>query len=266
MNRYCCDSLTWFIGGAFCSLFSFCQKVNTAPNVSGVASFTVMNAIPNSSSVIPVLNTSSEITWFGSARSVYYGYSSEYSPPSGDDTVYVVQDSDDTLGINPKSPDILYYGILPLKKGGTYSLFLCGSDTSSPDFLFASDSVPYYIETDSVVGIRFVNLSATAGDISINLEGNPIGSEIADLPYKGITQFKSYASNSTTQEYIFVIHDAVTGDSLTEFDFNGGNSGYGLYDPITYNLLTFRSATVVVFGSATNSNFPLATTLIDNFF
>jgi len=249
-----------------CNIFPFCQKVNTAPNVSAVASLTVIDAVPNSNLVIPVMNTSSSITWFYSAYWVQYGGGHEYSPKIGNDTVYVIQNNSDTSDFNSKTDDLLFFGVLPLEKAGIYSLFLCGADTSSPDYLFSKDSLPNYSQTDSVMGIRFVNVSATAGEISINLEGSANGSEVTALPYKGITQFKQYTCNSNTQEYIFVVRNAITGDSLTEFDFNGGNTGYGLYDPISYNQMTFRNATVVVYGSMTNANFPLTTTLIDNFF
>jgi len=226
----------------------------------------VVDAVPNSRFVIPILNTTSPITWFYSANWARYGSSREFSPVAGDDTLYVVQYSSDTMDINPKTGNLLYDGILPMKSEGIYSLFLCGTDTSAPDFLFLRDSLPFYDQSDSVMGIRFVNLSATVGTVSVNLEGSPIGSEVTTLPYKGITAFKQYRCNSTTQEYIFVVRDAMTGDSLTEFDFNGGNSGTGLYDPISGNQLTFRNATLLVLGSTTNGNYPLATSLIDNFY
>jgi hypothetical protein len=245
-----------------------CQKTTTAPNVSGVASLNIVNAINTSSAVIPVIGTSSPISWFNRAQSVGYGLFCEYSAVAGYDTIYVVQDNADTLNIGAKSHGMLYYNIGNLRKGGIYSLFLCGADTNSPDYLFVTDTLQYYPPTDSVTGIRFVNLVAGADPISINLEGNSNGSEVSSLLYKNITSFKQYVNNSTVIDYFFVVRDALTGDSLTQFDFNqngGSNQGYGLTDPNNTNLLTFRNVTIAVFGNANNSNYPLNTMLIDNY-
>jgi len=243
-----------------------CQKTTTAPAVSGVAALTVVNAIPNSGPVVPVINTSGAIMYFSSAQVVGYGGSYEYSPVAGNDTVYVVQDNSDTANIGPKVIGLMYYNILGLKKSGIYSLFLCGTDTTSPDYLFTTDTLAYYPPSDSVMGIRLVNLSTGSNPISINLEGNANGSEVGSLPYKGITGFKTYPCNSTTNDYFFVIRDAATGDSLTQFDFGSQNNGYGLVN--IYNgglLLTFRNVTIAVYGSETDMNNPLNTMLINNY-
>ena len=241
-----------------------CQKTATAPAVSGVAGFTLVNAIPNSvNGVIPIINTSQPIMWFQSANQIGYGGFFEYSPVAGNDTVYVVQ-SNDTLNFGPKASGLMFYAILPLTKGGIYSLFLCGADTASPDYLFTTDTLPYYSPSDSVFGIRFVNLSTGSNQISINLEGSPNGSEVANLRYKSITGFKNYLSNSTVSNYLFVVRDVITGDSLTQFTFSG-NNGYGLTDPNNNNLLTFKNVTIAVYGSESNATVPLSTMLIDDY-
>jgi len=256
--------LILFAGIIFAGLA--CQKTTTAPSVSGVAAFTVVNAIPNSVPVISVINTSSAIMYFSDAIQVDIGYGGfwEYTPIGGNDTVYVVQTNVDTLGIGPKAPSQMFYGILPLKKGGIYSLFLCGADTTSPDYLFTTDALPYHSPADSIMGIRFVNLSAGSNPISINLEGSPSGSEVGNLPYKSITGFKNYICNSASNNYLFVVRDVASGDSLTQFVLNG-NNGYGFTDPNNGYLLTFRNVTIAVYGSESNINVPLSTTLIDNF-
>jgi hypothetical protein len=253
--------------GLYCVGYS-CQKATTAPNVSGVASLTVVNVLPNSNPVIPVINTSSSITWFATAQKVYFGSYNEYSPISGQDTLYAVQNSD-TLNIGPKDPGMVFYGILPLERGGIYSLFLCGADTSSPDYLFATDSLPVFKASDSLVGIRFVNLSTGSNPISINLEGSPNGSEVSSLHYKGITGFKNYFSNSnvTNNGYLFVIKDAASSDSLTSYNLQGvglGN-GIGLMNPFTGSVLVSKSITIAIYGSETNVNFPLTVMLIGDF-
>jgi hypothetical protein len=253
-----------------------CQKTNMAPAVPAVAAITIVNAIPNTiNNVIPVINTTQTIMWFNNAFNIGYGGFYEYSPYGGNDTVYVVQaNTDDTLNIGQKKPGQMFYNVLPLHPGNIYSLFLCGSDTTSPDFLFTTDTLPFHSSLDSVMGIRFVNLSTGSNPISINLEGNPNGSEVPSLAYKGITGFKTYANNSSTVDYMFVIRDAITGDSLTQFDFlNSGssNNGFGLIDPSccqnSGTLLTFKNITIGFIGQPgiTTTTVPQSTILIDNY-
>jgi hypothetical protein len=246
-----------------------CQKSTIIPSSSGVAALTVVNAIPNSvNNVIPVIGASQAIEWFGSANQIGYENFYEYSPTAGNDTVYVVQ-STDTLNFGPKASGLMFYNILSLKKGDIYSLFLCGADTTSPDYLFTTDTLPYYSSADSVMGIRFVNLSTGANSVSINLEGKPNGSVVNNLPYKGITRFGQYANNSTINDYMFVVRDAATGDSLTQYDFflsGSSNSGYGLIDPTNGNLLTFKNITIALIGQpGINAAVPQSTMLIDDY-
>jgi hypothetical protein len=214
--------------------------------------------------VIPVINTGLPILFFSNALSISYGYSLEYSPPGGNDTTYVVQGTD-TLDLGLKASGLLFYDILDLKPDNIYSLFLTGADTNSPDYLLTTDTIPFYGPTDSTVGIRFVNLSAGSSPMTVNLEGSGIGSEANNLAYKSVTGFKGYACNSTVQSYEFVFRDAATGDSLAVYSLDQ-NQGYGLIDPFTNILLTFKSATIAIYGSeAGGSAYPLQTVLIDNY-
>ena len=86
-------------------------------------------------------------------------------------------------------------------------------------------------------------------------------------------EFKQYTNNSATTDYLFVVRDATTGDSLTQFGFvasGSANNGNGLTDPSSNQnngtLLTFKNLTIAVYGSENiNSNYPLTTMLIDNY-
>ena len=233
----------------------------------------MVNAIPNSAPVIPVINTSKPIEWFAGANKIYYTLFYQYSPLAGNDTVYVVQNTD-TLGVGPKATGQMYYGILPFKKWGIYSLFLCGTDTTSPDYLFTADTLPYHGPSDSTVGIRFVNLSAGSNPININVEGSPNGSPISNLSYKGISSFENYICNSSVQNsnYTIVISDAVTGNtllSLTGYWGGLGTIGYpgiGLYDPNTGAPLVFKNGTFAFIGQpGPNAAVPQQLIFIENY-
>jgi hypothetical protein len=247
-----------------------CQKSGTDSSVFGVAAYTVINAIPNSVPVIPLIGTSSAMLYFSNAQEIAYGGSYEYSPLGGNDTVYVVQGNGDTLNVGPKTAGLMYYNVLKLKIGSIYSLFLCGADTGSPDYVFITDTLPYHGPTDSTVGIRFVNLSAGSNPISVNLEGSGNGSEVKNLSYKAITGFKDYICNSslTNGGYLFVVRDGVSGDSLTSFNLAGigSGNGVGLSDPNNGNPLVFKNVTIAIYGSeGIASSNPLSMMLIDNY-
>jgi hypothetical protein len=240
-----------------------CNK-HTSTSPFPVASLNVVNALPNSAPLILVQGSiSSVIGDFSNIGPLSYAATAVLTPMSGPETLYAVQSNADTTSVGSKAPDFMFNGELNFKAGSLYSLFITGEDTTNPDFLFVQDVLP--VQTDSSVGIRFVNLSTGSNPMSINLEGNSTGSEVGNLPYKSITTFKDYVCNSTINNYLFVVRDVATGDSLTQFVLNS-NNGYGLTDPNNGNLLKFKHVTIAVYGSEsiTSSN-PLNTMLIDNY-
>jgi hypothetical protein len=254
-----------------CSCGTGCSKQFSTP-VYPVASLNVINALPNSAPLILVQGPiASETGNFSNVGTLSYASAFVLTPPSGSEEFYAVQSNADTSAVGTKSPDFMFNGVLNFKAGSLYSLFITGADTTNPDFLFVQDTLPMI--TDSSVGIRFVNLSTGSSPISINLEGSANGSEVGNLSYKGITGFKQYVNNSTTTDYLFVIRDAATGDSLTQFDFLASgsyNNGNGLTDPSNSanngTQLTFKHITIALYGSESSiSSNPLNTMSTDNY-
>ena len=236
----------------------------TSGVIYSVASLNVVNALPTSNPLILIQGPiSTDIGEFSRIGTLSYGGTTVLAPMSGSETLYAVQRNVDTVSVNAQGGGtFMFDGPLSFVAGSLYSLFITGADTSNPDFVFVQDVLP--IITDSSVGIRFVNLSTGSNPISINLEGNFNGSEVGNLPYKSITSFKDYICNSIINNYLFVVRDVASGDSLTQFVLNS-NNGYGLTDPNNGNLLTFRNVTIAVYGQQNNSNAPLTTMLVDNY-
>jgi len=254
-----------------CLIVTSCTKL-TSEKVYSVASLNVVNALPNSAPLILVQGAiSSAIGEFTNIAPLPYASTAVLTPMSGSEILSALQYNADTATVSNKGAYFMFNGELTFKASSLYSLFITGSDTTNPDFLFVQDVLP--VIKDSAVGIRFVNLSTGSNPMSINLEGSSTGSEVSNLPYKGMTSFKQYVNNSTIVDYMFVVRDAATGDSLTQFDFVAGgssNNGYGLTDPSNSpnngTLLTFRNVTIAVYGSeGVNSSDPLSTMLIDDY-
>ena len=240
-----------------------CIKTTGAP---GSAALTMVNAINNSNPIVTNFTTLNSkgvpleaLQFYNTANSISLGSSYESGSYTGNTYLSISQITDTTF--------TLWTGEFDLPIGSIHTLFFCG-DTTSVDTLFTTDIIPSYPFSDSVMGIRFVNLSKGSNPFSVNLEGNSNGSEVTSMAYKGISGFKQYTNNSSTIDYLFVIRDAATGDSLTQFDFSisgSGNNGYGLTDPNNGNLLTFKNITIAVYGSETNTNIPLTTMVVDNY-
>ena len=196
------------------------------------ASINVVNALSGSDQIIPIFGTNESIRNFANAQTISIGSSMLYTLLSGPIDLYVIQSTDTALFDKSK----LFTGKFNLINGGIYSLFLAG-DTTNPDTLFIQDNIPTY--TDSLAGLRFVNLSSPSHHFTINIQGHDQVNqlEITDLSYKSITPFKQYLTNSSIPgNYVFEIHDQATGDLLTNF---------------TWNYTLFKNSTLIIVGPST---------------
>jgi len=103
---------------------------------------------------------------------------------------------------------------LDLVVGGVYSLYLTGR---SPNFesVFVKEDIPYH--TDSVAGVRFINLSSNSDPISVNITGNANGSGVTSLAYKASTEFKTYPAKSKNLSYAFQVRNVTTGALLASY-------------------------------------------------
>jgi hypothetical protein len=159
----------------------------------------------------------------------------EYSIPSGSNVSLTVVQSSDTA-------DNLIDGTFSLGADKIYSLFVCGTVTpgghANADYLLLQDSIPYYPAADSVIGIRYIDLLSDGGNISVNQQGNAVGSEVAGLPYKNSTGFKTYPATSNISGYVFEIRDATSQTLLTTFTLS--------------SFVLYKNITLVIAGSGDN--------------
>jgi hypothetical protein len=218
-----------------------CKKEFSTIKPINLSDVTVVNAIVNSNALIPDFSNT-PVRYFSFATNISNGSYQEYPMQSGTIPISVWQISDTTQTI--------FKGILNLQPQAIYSLFLSGNNPSSPDSLFTHDELAYHSITDSVAGVRFVNLSAGSNPISVDIQGNVNGSEVVSLPYRQITSFKVYTDTKlipSSQEYIFEFRDVSTGDLLANFTYN--------------NIARFRNVTIVFFGPPGSQS----TFLVDNY-
>jgi hypothetical protein len=182
--------------------------------ISGSASLNLINALDSSTALVTNFqplgskgNFVQQLQYYATANQIPYGASWESGSYVGSVTLSL-SDFSDTL-------HTLWSGTLDLPDGSIHSLFISG-DTSAIDTLLTTDIIPFYPISDSVAGVRFINLSKGSLSMSVNLQGNlPSQTEFANLAYRQISEFKQYMANSNASgSYTFEIRDQATGNLL----------------------------------------------------
>lgn len=212
--------LIWLIAPL---LFS-CSKTS-AP--SQPASLTIYNGMVGSNVVATIFTNGRYDDWFGNAGQVPYGYSLEIGCTPGRQPLALYQFPDTTAQSAP-----FYSLAFDLPAGTIHSLFLTGTNTA-PDTLLTTDNPPYHPASDSSVGIRFVNLSPGSAPVSVDIQGLPNGSEVAGLPYKGITAFKNYPATN----YVFEFRSRSGGILIATYAISGAS-------------IVYRNVTIVLGGAS----------------
>jgi len=220
--------------------FVACIKTSTPP---GTSALTIVNAIPNSNALVTNFygNTGSQIAmgdtlqYYATALQIYYANWSELSSYSGKTSLSLPQISDTTTSLTNLT--------LNLQIGGIYSLFITGSDTVHVDTLFTKDNIPYYpFSGDSLIGVRFINLSTGSLPVLITLQSDSMHTPIANnISYKTVTPFQQLSSNANAlaNGYTFEIRDGASDSVITTVPFSTGS--YPAMFP-------FKSVTICLIG------------------
>ncbi|MGJ8734784.1 MAG: hypothetical protein ACSHW4_16630, partial [Cellulophaga sp.] len=124
-------------------------------------------------------------------------------------------DTERSVEIVPESDTLntIYSELLSLK--GIHSLYLLG-DSENVESLLLEDNVKQF--TDSIVGIRFINLSNVSGAIDIGVAGET-AHVISGLDYKSYTDYIEFPAKAVDGSYAFEFKDA-SGNVLKSVTFN----------------------------------------------
>ena len=181
-----------------------CEK-DEAPTPE-LTSVNIVHAMVNAPA-IKVNPTGSNITYITYTDSIKFGSAKVYSLKAGTEAPVTIVSTADTT-----KP--LFTATLPTGPGEMYSLFLAGQYPQA-DTVWVRDELNNY--KDSLIGVRFINLSPNSSGVKVNIKGNATQYEATDLRYKQITAFKQYAAKSANTNYQFEVRDAVTNTLLTSF-------------------------------------------------
>jgi hypothetical protein len=220
------------------ALYGSCKK-DTYVN-KGIASLNVINASINTPWLY-VYFTFADSNYFEQQTPVYFGTNEVYSPLPGQSPLSLISSSDT---IKP-----LFRTTIRVNPGDIYSLYISGIGRQV-DTLYQKENIPLY--SDSVAGLRFVNLSPGSEPMSVNLEGNPPGQpEFANLGYRQISDFKNYSTSGGITNHNFEIRDQLTGNLLSTY---------------SWDFSSFKNYTLVIAGSADPSlSSPITVFAVRNF-
>lgn len=202
-------------------LFISCKKdLRYSPSP---VSLTVFNGLNNAEPVLVSFGDTA-VPFYSYENLIQYGSSQQYSIP-GATTPIRLTSAKDTL-----QPWI--QGKISLESGGIYSLYVVGNDGKQIDTLLSKDVLPTY--SDSIAGVRFINMIESKRDITINLEGNlPDQPEFGSIAFKQSTDFKGYSARAGILSYNFEIHDKQSGEMITTY---------------SWTLKIFRNSTIIILG------------------
>jgi hypothetical protein len=175
-----------------------CKK--TGLEVPSSSSLLVVNAAIGITSA-RVVATAQPFIWArtGSSNTIAFARSFQIGTLSGINNIIAVSAADtNTVLYNSTKAETL--------EAGTFNtFFLCGNTGAYEGIVINNENIPNY--TDSVLGIRFINLSPNSSPVNITLSTTASVNEVTGLAYKQITNFKTYPALSSTGNMIFQIRN-----------------------------------------------------------
>ena len=224
----------------FSLVIGSCKKELTS-KVSGTAALTIVDGLVGPGYFFTNFNgDKSNGEYYSQMGSVDYGHPNYYNSYYGQQKLGLYQLPD----TNANSKPVL--GLtLNLPVNTIHTLFVMGTP-QTPDYLFTTDQLPYHAPSDSTMGLRFVNISQGTTSVTVNVAGQPNGSEITDLAYKGVTAFKNYNAGSAVSSYTFEFREKTSGTLLGSCVVDGVNNDGSASAP---NIRRYRNYTITLLGA-----------------
>lgn len=126
-------------------------------------------------------------------------FSSNFALSSGNPAIYVWPITDSLKPYYDSKKQV------PVAEGDYFTLFL-GGTPAAPDPILVKESFQNY--TDSVMGLRFVNLSPNSTPVNVTLSTATTVNEFAGIAYKQLTDFKLFPAKLVNTTYTFQVRAA----------------------------------------------------------
>lgn len=184
--------------------------------ITSITNINVVNAAIDLPA-IKVSTTGKKTNYAMITDQVTYGTNKVYYSETGAATLTAVATSDTTKLLFNRSIELTT---------GFYTMYIAGQfpnvDTlfrQEVNFPFIKTDISKPITADSVVNIRFINLSPNSPTLIVNIRNSTVN-EFNDLTYKMIGNWKAYPAKLATTAYVFEIRNAITNAILTSYTFS----------------------------------------------
>jgi hypothetical protein len=153
-------------------------------------------------------------------------YSKQTAVPYGGNMLYMVERKSIAFKVvNAADTLVNFYDNTINLNYGIYSMFIAGQGTQieaivkeETDFPFINNMDKIIVKADSIVSVRFINLSPNSVPVKIKI-ATAASNEVDNLPYKTIGNWKKYTATTASTVYTFQVRDAATDALLTTFNF-----------------------------------------------
>jgi hypothetical protein len=217
------------------ALLSSCKKEDSVRKIS---SYTIINATTD------VVNARA----YAAANTIFWNVlpatdaaaqyrSAQFGAWAGPNIIRAVSGADTSITLFSSSKAENF------EEAKSSTLFLCGSTGAYEGIFINNDNI--INRTDSVMGIRFINLSANSSPVNITLSTTPTVNEAAALAYKQITNFKTYPALQSTAAMIFQLRDA---GGVLQASYTLPITPVSPYTTVGIPYARFKSITLVVKG------------------
>ncbi|BAU54068.1 DUF4397 domain-containing protein [Mucilaginibacter gotjawali] len=208
---------------------------------SGTSSLTIVNAVVGNDYLLTDFKRGQSTgNYLPPMNGIHYGTATYFNSYSGQQPLALYHLPDTTATSAP-----VFKLTLDLPVNTIHTLFLMGTQ-GDPDQLLTTDQLPYHPDSDSTMGIRFINISKTSHPVSVNIAGQANGSEATGLAYKSVTPFKNYNAGSAIKSYTFEFRDQATGELLGSCIVDGVNNDGSSSSP---NIRRYKNFTIALLGA-----------------
>lgn len=214
------------------------QACKKETGVLDLGSVTVVHAALDVAGIKVNVAGATPISWAGiaSANVTNFVASKHYSVQIGAKPLQVVASADTTK--------FLFNEMKTFNPGGLNTLFVFGQAPNIETIYNEGEQYPTYKET--VIGIRFINLSPNSPSLNVTLSTSTSINEASGLTYKQQTAFKVYPAVVLNVPIVFQFRDAATGNLLVSYSLPVAPASP--YTNVSVGNTQFKNITLVIKG------------------
>lgn len=183
----------------------------------GAAGLTIVNAIPDSPRMLTHFDWERPKTWLETYLVDFDGYvpANHRAVPAREQRLQFYKYPDTMITDKPVHKMTIHPAV-----GDISTLFLIGT-LAQPETMMVTKTPPYYSSKDSLVGLRFANLSLGTAPVRVKITGQGVNMESSNLAYKGITDYIPVPATSKVADLLVEFYDQASGTLLADYKLDG---------------------------------------------